>query len=181
MISETVATRYVKALLSVAAESGTAEGLAAPLRTLQALFLGHEELRAVLSNPRLPDERKRAVLLRVLGEDVPALLERFLDLLLRKRRLDVLAHAGSLYRELLDEAAGLQHAEVVTAFPLAPEDQERLAAALSARLQAQVLVEARVDPELIGGLAVKVGDVLVDGTISRRLREMRRRLSGQRR
>ena len=180
MISESIARRYVRAVFGVASDSGQAEALAPLLQGLEGLFRGHDDLRAMLSNPRLPDAKKHSVLLRLLGDEAPDLLQRFLTLLLDKRRIDVLRYAGSLYRELLDEAAGLRHARVVTALPLGAQQEQQLIEMLSRRLDCKITVESHVDPEVIGGVSVKVGDLLIDGTIRRRLEELRARVTGAR-
>lgn len=170
----------MKALFQAAREDGQAEALAPLLQGLQALYHGHPELRAALMNPRLPDARKQAVLLGLVGDTPPDLLQRFLALLLAKRRVEVLRHAGSVYSELLDQAAGVRHAQVVAAFPLAAEQTQQLADLLSRQLGASVTIESRVDPAVIGGLSVKVGDLLIDGTIRRRLEQLRERVTGGR-
>ncbi|MEI6499846.1 MAG: ATP synthase F1 subunit delta [Armatimonadota bacterium] len=180
MISESVARRYVKAVFGVASDSGQAEALAPLLQELEELFRGHDDLRAVLSNPRLPDARKQSLLLRLLGEDAPDLLQRFLTLLVDKRRIDVLRYAGSLYHELLDEAAGVRHARVVTALPLGAQQEQALVDVLSRQLDCTITVESRVDPEVIGGVSVRVGDLLIDGTLRRRLEELRVKVTGAR-
>lgn len=180
MISESVARRYIKSLFEVAREEKQADALAPVLQGLQSLYLERADLRAVLMNPRLPDARKRAVLLGLVGDNPPELLQRFLDLLLAKRRIDVLRYAGLVYQELLDEAAGVRHAQVVAAFPLDQAQERQLGEVLSRKLGATVTVESRVDPAVIGGLMVKVGDLLIDGTIRRRLEQLRDRVTGAR-
>lgn len=180
MISESVARRYVKALFQAAREDGQADALAPLLQGLQGLYHGNDALRAALTNPRLTDAVKRAVVLRLVGDNPPLLLPRFVDLLLAKRRIEVLRHAGSIYQKLLDQAAGVCHAQVVAAFPLGPEQEQQLAALLSRQLGASVTIESRVDPAVIGGLSVKVGDLLIDGTIRRRLEQLRERVTGVR-
>lgn len=180
MISESVARRYVKALFGVATDSGQAAALAPLLADLEALFRSHDGLRAALTNPRLPEVKKRAVLVQLLGGQTPDLLERFLTLLLAKRRIEVLRFAGSLYRELSEEAAGIRHARVTSALPLSAAQEQALAAVLARQLDCRITIQTQVDPEVIGGVAVKIGDLLIDGTIRRRLEEVRARVTGAR-
>jgi F-type H+-transporting ATPase subunit delta len=180
MISESVAKRYVKALFGAASGSGEAEALAPLLTGLQGLYQSNKDLRNALANPRLPEDRKRAVLLRLAGEDAPALLQRFLSLLLAKRRIEVLGLAGSLYTQLVEAAAGVRHASVVTALPLTADQEQRLIETLSTQFGCQITLESSVDPAIIGGVAVKVGDVLIDGSIRHRLEQLREKVAGAR-
>lgn len=178
MIRETVAKRYVKALFGAASDSGEAETLASTLTGLQGLFQSNKDLRSALVNPRLPDERKRAVLLRLAGEDAPVLLQRFLTLLLAKRRIEVLGLAGSLYTQLVEAAAGVRHASVVTALPLTADQEQRLVDTLAKQFGCQITLQSSVDPAIIGGVAVKVGDILIDGSIRHRLEQLREQVAG---
>lgn len=176
MISETVTRRYVKALFQAAAARGQSGALAPLLSGLQELWLERGDLRAALLSPRLPLERKRALLLRLVGGEAPELMQRFLVLLLEKRRIEVLTAAGTVYAELEDEANGVRHAQVTSAMELTPDQERRLAETLSRTLEAQIVLTPKVDPAVIGGLMVRVGDVLIDGTVRARLRAVRERL-----
>lgn len=178
MISEHIARRYVKALFEAAQSTGDAAALSPLLQQLQELFRDHQDLRTALTNPQLPDQKKRSLLAQVVGGDIPPLLQRFLTLLLAKRRLDVLEAAGTVYKELLDETAGVRHGQVITALPLSPDHQQRLTEALSRKFGGQVVLETVIDPAVIGGVAVRVGDVLIDGTLQRRLADLKERFAG---
>ena len=169
MLSERIARRYVRALFALAAEEGLVDKIGPELAELQQLYREHTGLRNALRDLRLPLEGKRDLLLRLLGDGVPPLLQRFIELLVQKRRLEVLHWAGNLFAELQDEAAGLRHACVVSALPLTDEQRERLRATLSHLLGLQIVLSARVDPAVIGGIMVKVGDLVIDGTIRNRL------------
>ncbi|MEN6304143.1 MAG: ATP synthase F1 subunit delta [Armatimonadia bacterium] len=178
MISETVTRRYVKALFEAAQATGQVAALAPYLTGLQDLWLSRDDLRATMLSPRLPVDKKRSVLMRLIGDGAPTLMQRFLGLLLDKRRIEVLAASGTIYDELQDEAAGVRHAHVVSAVPLSADQQQRLTETLSESLQAQIVVSSAVDPAVIGGLRVRVGDVLIDGTIRNRLEGLRKQLAG---
>lgn len=170
MISERIARRYVRALFGLAGETGVANRIAPELRELQALYRSHSGLRNSMADPRLPQAKKREILRQLLGPDVPRLLIRFIDLLVNKRRLEVLHYAGDLFAQLQDEAAGIRHGHVVSALPLTESQRERLTGTLSRLLDLRVVLTEQVDPMVIGGVMVKVGDLLIDGTIRSRLR-----------
>lgn len=169
MLSERIARRYVRALFAQAAEEGLVDRIRPELAELQQLYREHTGLRNTLRDPHLPLEGKRDLLLKLLGEGIPPLLQRFIELLVQKRRLGVLHWAGDLFAELQDEAAGLRQARVVSAMPLTDEQQERLRTTLSRLLGLQIVLTAVVDPAVIGGIMVKVGDLVIDGSIRSRL------------
>jgi len=176
MISERIARRYVKALFGLAVQTAAADAVGRELADLQGLYRASPDLRNALGNPRLPAAKKRDVLLRLLGEGPPPLLARFIDLLLDKRRLAVLHWAGSVFAELQDEAAGIRRGRVISALPLSEPQQERLKSALAQMLGVTVVLTAQVDPAVIGGVAVQVGDLMIDGTILQRLRGLQEQL-----
>jgi len=169
MISERVARRYVKALFDLALEAGQADVVGPVLHDLQQLYHVHLKLRNALNDPRLAQDKKRALLLRLMGPDAPPLLQRFAALLAEKHRLGVLQHAGTIFARLQDEAAGIRHAEVRSALPLSEDQQFRLQDALSGLLGLTVVLTTQVDPAVIGGVSVKAGDMLIDGSIRGRL------------
>lgn len=169
MTSERVARRYVKALFDLANEAGQADAVGVMLHDLQQLYHVHLKLRNALSDPRLPQDRKEALLLRLMGPEAPPVLQRFAALLADKHRLGVLQHAGTIFARLQDEAAGISQAEVRSALPLSEDQQFRLQEALSGLLGLEVVLTTQVDPAVIGGIAVKVGDLLIDGSVRGRL------------
>ena len=173
MISERIARRYVAALFGLAHEAGVADQVGVTLHEVQQMYRLHARLRNALSDPRLPHDKKRAVLLRLMGPDAPPLLARFADLLIEKHRLGVLHHAGTIFARLQDEAAGIRHAEVRSALPLSDEQHLRLQEALSDLLGLRIVLSARVDPAVIAGVSVRVGDLLIDGSVRGRLEGLR--------
>jgi F-type H+-transporting ATPase subunit delta len=173
MISERIARRYVKALFGLAAETGQVEAVGALLGSLQNIYREHTTLRNALADPRLAPDRKQALLLRLTGPGTPPVLARFIELLVEKRRLPVLQMAGSIFARLRDEAAGIRQATVLSALPLGEAQQQRLQAALSELLGLQVVLTARVEPSVVGGLQVQVDDLLIDGSLRGRLQGLR--------
>jgi len=169
MLSERIARRYVKALFDLASAAGQADEVGAILHDLEQVYHLHTKLRNALADPRLLPARKRNLLLALMGPHTPPLLARFADLLIEKHRLPVLRYAGTIFARLQDEAAGIRHAVVRSARPLSEDQQFRLQDVLSSLLDLQVVLTTQVDPDVIGGVSVKVGDLLIDGSIRGRL------------
>jgi F-type H+-transporting ATPase subunit delta len=169
MLGERVARRYVTALFDLANAAGQTDEIGALLHDLQQIYHLHAKLRNALADPRLSPAKKRSLLLALMGPHTPPLLERFADLLIEKHRLQVLHYAGVIFAQLQDEAAGIRHAVVRSALPLSEDQQFRLQDVLSKLLELQVVLTTQVDPTVIGGISVKVGDLLIDGSIQGRL------------
>lgn len=180
MAIESVARRYIRALLEVATERGEEDAVLEALRELQQLWRSLPELRHALGNPQIPVERRTAVLLRVVGAEAPETVRQFMRVLVRHSRVDVLRYAGDLMAQALDEVRGVRHATVTSAMALTERQHQAVAEVLRETLQCEVILETRVEPAMIGGVAVRVGDLVVDGSIRQRLQSLRRHLERER-
>jgi F-type H+-transporting ATPase subunit delta len=167
-----LARRYARALLEAA--GGEALALRDALRVLGPAVEGHPELRRALFDPGLGAERKRRLLAAVAeGTGASALLRRFLDLLASRDRVSLLPDVIEAYADLANAAHGVVSAEVVSAVPLAEAERRALAGALGGTVE----LRSRVDPDLVGGLLVRVGGTTYDGSVRTRLADLRRRLA----
>ncbi|HUH00057.1 MAG TPA: ATP synthase F1 subunit delta, partial [Gammaproteobacteria bacterium] len=113
-----------------------------------------------------------------LAGQVPPVFLNFLLVVLDKRRQRLLGEIALAYRELLDEKLGLLNVEVTLAHELDERGEEEVALQLSRILGRRVLPHLRVDPAILGGIIVRYGDRVLDGSLRRRLVSLRRRLLG---
>jgi F-type H+-transporting ATPase subunit delta len=172
-----VARRYARALFGIGIDAGNFEALGHEIDELSSLLAGSPELRNALENPVFRPEEKRAVLEQILPRVTPtAEVRRFVLLLLERRRLVMLPAIARAYRDLADAHAGRVRAKVTSAEPLSPAALEGIRRALGQRTGKQVLVEAEVDPDLIGGVIARVGDLVLDGSVRTQLAELREKL-----
>jgi len=167
-----LAAKYAGAIFALAQEAGRIEATESDLVLVEETVAGHEELRRLVYHPRVPPEAKKKVLGELFGSRVAAPVRNFLFLLVDKRREAVFPAIVGEYRRLANEARNIVEAEVTAAFPLT-EDQERaLAARLGEVTGRNVALRVRTDKGLIGGIVVKLGDKLLDGSVVRRLKEL---------
>ena len=148
-------------------------------RDLQAIVgaLESPELRAFLEHERVPLASKLAAIQQLLPEVGP-LARNLVGVLAARRQVELLPAILEGYQVLLDEYYGRQRALVVTAVPLEEAQKERIVRLLSGlRNGKEVVLDTRVDPSILGGLVVRVGSRLVDGSTRARLAEMRRTLA----
>lgn len=170
------ANRYAEAVFEVARDHDSADLWLRELGEIEHV-LSDELASRVLLNPVVPRERKRAILLEALP-NLSEPVQRFLDLLLRRDRLQLVPQIAERLRELIAEARGIERARVVTAVPLGERERQLLAQRLAAFAGKRVILEEEVDPSLIGGVVAQIGDQVLDGSVRGRLEQLRRVLAG---
>jgi F-type H+-transporting ATPase subunit delta len=178
MSSRTSATRYAKALLDVA--GGEAEAIEQSLTSFAALLTDHAELRHALLSPSVTAANKRAIaatLAERLGMSAPAV--RLLQLLAERDRLHLTDELLAAYRGRLLDRKKIVKAQLRSATPLSPADVAAIEGRLGAVTGKNVLVDATVDPELLGGVVATVGSTVYDGSVRSQLERLRRQLLGR--
>ena len=165
-----IAERYARALFALGAETGDAQLLLDELGELVEAATVIPELGRVVFTPLYPRAERRAVvgeLARRLehSDETRALAMMLVD----ENRTALLPDIRDALRDLVERAAGRVRAVVVSARPLERGQLDRLRRALSSRLDAVVTIETQVDPDLIGGVVARVGDLLLDGSLRTQL------------
>jgi len=174
--AEQVARVYARALFAAASEANVVEAVRDDLDAFVTGLGASQALRTVLTDPQIEASAK----LRVVGEITRAaqpLVVNTLQLLLDRGRFGIVADLNEAYGALAAEAAALVKVDVTSAVELAPEASEQIAARVEAVTGRHVELTQRVDPDIIGGLVLRVGDVIVDSSLKARIRQLRRRLA----
>ena len=169
-----IGTVYAKAILGAAEKQGLTDAVLEELQSLVEDVLDKLPLlREALQSPRLDAEQKIALLNKAFaGKMLPALLTS-LKVVARHGRLDCLRAILSEAKKLHNEIRGRVEVRVVTATPLGGPLRDQIAQRLTAMLGKQVVLRADVDPEMLGGITVRVGDTVLDGSVAARLAMMR--------
>jgi F-type H+-transporting ATPase subunit delta len=171
-----VARRYASALFELAKKRGSVDVLAANLQEVVSTVQGSRDLMSVLHHPLLTIEKKKAVLSGVFGGKIQPDAERFLFLVVEKQRANVLPQILEEFNRLVDEYRGEGDAEVTSAVPLSAAQVAALQASLQARFGIKVRLSTRIDPNILGGLVVRVGDKLIDASVATKLQSMNEQL-----
>lgn len=175
--SAKVARRYAKALVSLCDERGDGEAVRSALVQLDAVLSQVPEALELLADPTRPLDQRKQLLAEVTARtQVQGTALDFVRLLLDKGRIGELPRIAQEFGEMLDARSGRVQAEVASATALAPAAQDRLASLLQRLLGKQVVLTTRVDPELIGGLVVRVGNTVYDASIANHLTRLRHQL-----
>jgi len=173
-----VAKRYAAALFGVALRDGILDSVEQDLVLISRFVAEVPYLRAVLMQPLVSDERKYTVITEAFGARVTASTLSFLKLLVRKRREDLIEECIREFRVLLAGHANIVDAEAATATAMTPEQQERLTQSLQAMTGKTVRLTAHVEPEMLGGVIVRIGDNIIDGSVRGKLQRLERQLLG---
>ena len=171
-----VARRYAQALAEEARSGGSLDTVDGDVDAIASALDGSRELRTALGSPVVPRGKKEAVLTSLFSERVSPLTMRFLDLLLRNEREESIPSIVRGYQALRDEERGIVTATVRSAKPLSPDETERVKAALEARSGKTVRMKLSVEPELIGGLVVRLGDTVYDRSVRHQLAELKEQM-----
>jgi len=168
-----VARKYALALFRAARERGALDAVGGDLAAIGGLLRSDPDFARVLEMPDLPQSEKRAFAGRVLAGRVGPVAVEFLELLLTKGRFGLLAAVVERYRELVEEERGIVRARAVTAVRLTDAERAGLVERLQRVTGKQVLLSEVVDPAILGGVVVTVGDRIIDGSVRSTLRELR--------
>ena len=168
-----IARRYARAIFGLAYGAKAHADLLEQLRALSAEIDGSAELTRVLMTPIHPRAERRAVVRELAARlGLSAEIRVSSELLVEENRLRLLAALCEELQKLVDAEAGRVVASVVSARPLDRAAQERIRAALARRVNADIAIDFAVDPELIGGLVARIGDMLLDGSIRTQLEQL---------
>ncbi|MDB4897135.1 MAG: synthase delta subunit [Firmicutes bacterium] len=176
MANQVVARRYAQALFDLARDKGQIDQVDDELGMVVSIIDANPQLRTVLDDVLIPDEAKRNLVSKLLAGKVSDLVMNFLLMVIRKRRESQIPAMYRSFLELANEARGIVEVEVRSATPLPDETVRNLEAKLMKRLGKRIKFQTQVAPELLGGLVVRVGDELMDGSVKTRLQRMRERL-----
>jgi F-type H+-transporting ATPase subunit delta len=169
------AKRYAQAVFQLAEAQDSFDRWQEGLDALAGVA-GDPGFRVLMESPRIsPDEKARLLREQLPGADV--LLVQLVQLLISKRRVDSIPGLVETYREMLDARRGVVHVRVTTATRLSESERTALETQVAERLSKVVHLTANVDPDILGGAVLRVGDKLVDGSLRSRLSALRRQMT----
>ena len=176
MKDTTLAIRYAKAYIELALSRDQLEQAVEGAKAAAGFFDASPEACQVLASPLIPASDKAEALSRALGQGIPVQAQEFVRFVIDKGRAEFLPEILHQVGVLYEGIRGIRHAEAVSAVEMTPGQIEELSVRLKALTGAeQIVLHARVDPSLLGGVRVKVGDVVWDGSLSGRLEELKKK------
>ncbi len=177
MRSSKVAKRYAKALLSLGQEDGLYKDYGKDLREFSDFCGANTEFHQVISNAVFPAEDRKAILHIILEKSgFTDTVRNFLYLVLDKNRVGAIREIAGYYERLEDDLGGVARAEIIVPQPLKEETWDRLKRALGELTSKDVRIDVKEDPTLIGGAVIKIGDLVLDGSIKAQLEGLKESL-----
>lgn len=176
MQSSTISRNYAETLLVLARKANDAAGWGTLLTQLAEAIQTDKTLKLFLESPRVAVSVKTDVIKKALGGKTPALFVRFLQQLVTNRRQAMIREISAEYNSMLNVAEGRVVARVTLSREPSQEEKDAIVTQLSTNLGKIVEPRITVDPSILGGIIVRMGDTVMDGSVRRKLSLLRRRM-----
>jgi F-type H+-transporting ATPase subunit delta len=168
-----VASRYAKSLIELAAERDVLEQVHEDMKLFTTVISQNREFQMLLRNPIVKSDKKLAIINSVFEGKVQEMTLAFFSIVARKKREKSLEFVATEFEKQYNIMKGIQRATVRTATPLAPALREELATKLATETGKTIQLEEIIDPTLIGGFVLKVGDKQIDSSVKYNLQKLR--------
>nr|WP_294931714.1 ATP synthase F1 subunit delta [uncultured Flavobacterium sp.] len=176
MASTRAAIRYAKAILDLANSKGVAEAVNNDMKSIASTIENNSELSDFIQNPTTRVEVKESALLEVFA-DVNGVTKGLFHLLFENKRFEILEGIASEYKKLFDESNGVEVAKVTTAIPMDAALEAKVLAKIATLSDKKITIENIVDPSIIGGFILRIGDQQYNASVANRLQVLKRELS----
>jgi len=176
MRQATIARNYAEALLELAKRANDLRGWGALIASIADAMNRDQKLRTFLETPRVDAATKNAVLRKALADRAPSKFVRFVESVVSHRRQMLIPVISQEYQDLVDEVENRMHATVTVAKEVDDKTRQLIADRLSRVFAKTVVPHVTVDQRIIGGLVVRVGDTVMDGSVRRKLGILKQRM-----
>ncbi|TCN61159.1 ATP synthase F1 subunit delta [Flavobacterium circumlabens] len=176
MASTRAAIRYAKAILDLANSKGVAEVVNNDMKSIASAIENNLELSAFIQNPTAKVEVKESALLEVFA-DVNGVTKGLFHLLFENKRFEILEAIAVEYNKVFDQSNGVEIAKVTTAIPMDAALEAKVLAKVATLSDKKITIENIVDPAIIGGFILRIGDQQYNASVANRLQVLKRELS----
>ncbi len=170
------AIRYAKAILEIAESKSVASNVGTDMTLIASTINSNAELNGFIQSPTIKVEQKESALLEVFA-NTNAVTKSLFHLLYENKRFEILASIALEYNKLLDIMNGVQVAKVTTAIPMDAALEAKVLAKIATFSNKKITIESTVDPSIIGGFILRIGDEQYNGSVANRLQVLKRELS----
>lgn len=176
MTEDTVALGYAQALYEIAADKGITDQVGQELQAITYLVEGSKDLEKLLFHPTVSADKKKRLFECLLSGDSSDLIKTFLFLLIDKRREKLITVLFASYRSISRKVKGIVVAEVQSTIQMTDDNLDKLKSTLEKLLSKTVEIETLIDPKILGGLVIRIGDKLIDGSVRSKLSGLKKKL-----
>jgi len=169
--NSTIARPYAEAVFGRASDSDKLDHWSDALGLLAAI-VQDERVAAAISNPKVEGDQRISLMLDICGKHLDAEGQNLVRLLVRNDRLSILPEIASIYEGLKNESQGNLDVQIVSAYKMTKAQEGSLATALKKRLGREIKMTSEIDKDLIGGVIIRAGDLVIDGSVQGRLRKL---------
>ncbi|HCN82435.1 MAG TPA: ATP synthase F1 subunit delta [Sphingobacteriaceae bacterium] len=172
-----VASRYAKSLIDLAKEQNVLEPVRQDIELFIRICKENPELRAVLANPIISLDKKTGILSGIFAGKVQPLILNYFKIVVNKGRSEILYATAKEFMNSYNIHKNIVKARVSSAAPLSEKSRKQIEDAVKAVTKGEVILETKVDPDLIGGYILTVGDKQLDASISSSLKKLKKEFS----
>jgi len=176
MPSGNAGRRYAQAIFELAQSQNRLDEWANNLTDIAQTF-DQDEVKRYLENPKTAKNQKRAFVENVLSKEISPESLKLALLLVQRERQASIDSIRLEYSRMLNRLRGIEIAEVTTAVPMNEQEQSHIRERLQSMTGKQIQMEMKVDPAIIGGIIARIGDTLIDGSVTSRLQALRKQLA----
>jgi F-type H+-transporting ATPase subunit delta len=173
MLNKSVARRYAESLFAIAQEQNQVDEFQKDLGQIADVIDSSQELKDFMAHVLIPPVAKKDIVARFFTGKVSATIFNFLNLVIEKRRAEYIGAIYAEYRDMADESHNVLKAEFVSARKVSDEDVSELEKSLSAATGKNVRINVIIDPSLIGGVKVRIGDRVIDASVLKKLERLK--------
>ena len=170
-----VASRYAKSLIDLAQEKGILEEVHADMQLFSKTVQENRDFKLFLTNPIIKHDKKLVVLQTLFQNKVQTLTQTFFSIVTQKQREAILESVATEFIRQYNQIKGIEIAHITTAMPLTPELRTQINQKVAVLTGKTVQLKEKVDPDLIGGFILRVGDKQVDDSIRTDLRNLKKK------
>jgi F-type H+-transporting ATPase subunit delta len=176
MAGTRAAIRYAKAILDIAHGKGVATAVNNDMAVIGSTINGNLELSTFISNPTTKVDRKNSALSEIFT-DINGVTKSLFQLLHENKRFEILSDIAAEYSKLFEEMNGMEKAIVTTAIPMDEELEAKVLSKILTFSNKKIIIENIVDPAIIGGFILRIGDQQYNASVANRLQVLKRELS----
>jgi len=170
------AIRYAKAIIDIAQTSGKAVVVNKDMKSIVTAITESPELKHFLTSPIIKMEVKKSAISEIFSS-VQAETNSLFHLLFENKRFEILQEIAIQYNRLFDESNGIEIAKVTTAFPITPELETKVLAKIGEFSNKKITINNIIDPEIIGGFILRIGDQQYNASVASKLSKLKREFS----